>query len=118
MVGDAESHAAEDASRREEAEPRNHADNLAYHAEKTLREVGDRLPPGLRSEVEGKIAAVRSALQNSDGYQMKSAMQELESALQRVGQEVYSHAGVGAEAGGDPQASGDDQTVEGEFREV
>jgi molecular chaperone DnaK len=119
MVRDAESHAAEDASHREEAETRNHADNLAYHAEKTLREVGDRLPPDLRSEVEGKIAAARSALQSGDVYQMKSAMEELESALQRVGQEVYSHAGVGAEAGGEPPQGGDgDEAVEGEFREV
>jgi molecular chaperone DnaK len=118
MVRDAESHAAEDASRREEAETRNHADNLAYHAEKTLRDVGDRLPPELRSEVEGKIAAVHSALQNGDGYQIKSAMEELEAVMQRVGQEVYSHAGVGADTGGEPQGSDGDETVEGEFREV
>jgi molecular chaperone DnaK len=118
MVRDAESNAAEDARKREEVETRNLADNLAYHAEKTLREVGDRLPPDLRSEVEGKIAAVRSALQSGDSAQANSAVEELNATMQRVGQEVYSHAGVGAEGGGEPQANDGGEAVEGEFREV
>jgi molecular chaperone DnaK len=75
MVHEAELHADEDARTREEVETRNHADNLAYQTEKTLREVGDRLPPDLRSEAEGKVAAVRSAIQGGDSSQLKRAME-------------------------------------------
>jgi len=118
MVMESELHAEEDRLRREEVETRNHADNLAYTSEKTLRDVGDRLPPELRSEAEGKLAALRSAIQSGDTGQVKRAMEELESVLQRVGQEVYSHAGAGAYPGGEHSTGDGDGAVEGEFREV
>jgi len=118
MVLEAELHAEEDRRRREEVETRNHADNLAYTTEKTLREVGDRLQPELRSEAEGKVAALRSALQSADTYQVKRAMEELEAVLQRVGQAVYSHAGSGVYPGGEHPGGDGEGTVEGEFREV
>ncbi len=118
MVNDADAHADEDGRRREEVETRNHADNLAYQTEKTLREVGDRLPPDLRNEAEGKVAAVRSAIQSSDIDQVKRAMEELEATMQRIGQEVYSHAGAGASPGGEQYGGDGGGTVEGEFREV
>jgi len=118
MVREAELHAEEDRRRREEVETRNHADNLAYTTEKTLREVGDRVPADLRSEAEGKVAALRSALQSGDTYQVKRAMEELEAVLQRVGQAVYSHAGTGAHPDGEHQDTDGGGTVEGEFREV
>ena len=56
----------EDRKRKEEVEARNNADSLAYQAEKTLRDLGDKVPADVRSEVEGKVAAVRSALQGQD----------------------------------------------------
>jgi len=127
MVREAEMHADEDQRKREEIETRNHADNMAYTTEKTLRDVGDRLPADLRSEAEGKVAALRSALQSGAIDQVKRAMEELETVLQRVGQEVYAHAGAGAPMGGNDgseneggayQAGDDAGTVEGEFREV
>ncbi len=123
MVHEAELHAEEDRRRHEEVETRNHADNMAYTTEKTLREVGERLPPELRSEAEAKVAALRSALQSADIHQVKRSMEELEALLQRIGQEVYSHAGAEAHYGGEYQGDGyqsDDNggTVEGEFREV
>jgi molecular chaperone DnaK len=118
MVMESELHAEEDRLRREEVETRNHADNLAYTSEKTLRDVGDRLPPELRSEAEGKLAALRSAIQSAGSGQVKRAMEELESVLQRVGQEVYSHAGAGAYPGGEHPTGDGDGAVEGEFREV
>jgi molecular chaperone DnaK len=118
MVKEAELHAEEDSSRREEVEVKNHADNLAYQTDKTLREVGDRLPPELRSEAEGKVAAVRSAIQGGGTEQVKRAMEELEATMQRIGQEVYSHAGAGAYPGGESHGGDGSGTVEGEFREV
>ncbi len=99
-------------------ETRNHADNLAYTVEKTLREVGDKIPADLRGEVEGKVAALRSALQSGDAYQVKGAIGELEAVLQRAGQAVYSHAGTGAYPGGEPQGGDGSGTIDGEFREV
>jgi len=118
MVREAELHADEDSRKREEIEVKNHADNLAYTAEKILREVGERLPPELRSEAEGKLAAVRSAIQSGDTDQVKRTVSELETTLQSVGQAVYSHAGAGAASGGDYRGRDDSGTVEGEFREV
>jgi molecular chaperone DnaK len=128
MVREAESHAAEDQRKREEIEARNQADSLAYQAEKLMREQGEKVPADLKGEIEGKIAAVRSALQSGEVGQIKSATEDLSMALQRVGQAVYGGAGAagGPEAGpqggpggqGPQGGQGPEGTVEGEFREV
>ncbi|HVB97143.1 MAG TPA: molecular chaperone DnaK [Chloroflexota bacterium] len=124
MVREAELHSDEDKRRREEIELRNNADSLAYTAEKTLSEYGDKVPADLKSEVEGKVAAVRSALQSGDVNQIRSSSNDLSAALQRIGQSVYGQAGA---AGAGPQPGGQggpegpggpEGTVEGEFREV
>ena len=125
LVKEAESHAEEDRLKREEIELRNMADSLAYNAEKLLGEQGEKVPGDLKSEVEGKIAAVRSGLQADNVPVLRTAVDELQQSLQKVGQHVYSQAGTpdadpsaggaGQEPGG-PQDGGD--AVEGEFREV
>ncbi|MFN8534917.1 MAG: molecular chaperone DnaK [Dehalococcoidia bacterium] len=119
MVRDAESHAEDDRRRREEIEVRNQADSMAYQAEKMLRENSDKIPSDLKLEVEGKIAAVRSALTSGDASTIRSAADELSQALSRVGQAVYSQQAPGTdgatEEGPRPTEEG---TVEGEFREV
>jgi molecular chaperone DnaK len=114
MKRDAESYAAEDAKRKEEAELRNSADSLAYTAEKTLRDYADKIPADLKQEIEAKIANVRTALQGQDMNSVRSSMQDLSQAMQKVGASVYQQPGQpppgeGGEGGG---------TVEGEFREV
>src|SRR5438270_2499596 len=124
MVREAELHAQEDRQRKEEIETRNHADSLAYQAERTLQDVGDRIPVSLRSEVEDKIKAVRDALAGSDLTRVRSAADDLERTMQRIGQEVYSQPGA---SGSDGTSSGDSTsgaasdresgTVEGEYRE-
>ncbi len=121
MVREAEQHAEEDRRRREEAELKNRADNLAYSAEKLLRESSDRLPSDLKLEIENQAQAVRQALERNDISAIRFSMESLERTMQRAGEAVY--AGVGAEgggrqgdgAGGQPTPEG---TVEGEFREV
>ena len=122
---EAEMHAAEDQKRREEIELRNQADTLAYSAERTLREHGDKVPSDLKGEVEGNIAAVRSALQGTDADALRSSVDRLNESMQRIGQAVYAGAGTpGGSGGPDGQAGGpqgqpqDEGTVEGEFREV
>jgi len=121
---EAELHAEEDRRRREEIETRNMADSMAYNAEKILREQADKVPADLRSEVEGKVAALRSALQSGTVDQIRSAMTELSESLQKIGAAAYGQAGPeaappGAEGeGGEPSAPPEEGTVEGEFREV
>jgi len=125
MQREAESHAEEDRRRREEVETKNAADTLAYTADKTLREQGDKVPSDLRQQTEEKIAALRAALQGSDIGQIQRSMQELSEALQRVGTAVYQQAGPPPGAEAPPGAETppgaekpDEGTVEGEFREV
>ena len=121
MVRDAEMHAQEDLQRKEEIELRNRADSAAYQAERTLRDVGDKVSAGVRSEVEEKVKAVRDALSSNDIARLRSLIGELESAMQRIGQDVYSQNGASAGAGAGPQGpttESDTGTVEGEYREV
>jgi molecular chaperone DnaK len=125
MQREAEAHTVEDAKRREEVETRNAADTLAYTAEKTLREQKDKIPSDLNQEIEGKIAAVRSALQGTDMDSLRRTMQELNEAMQKVGAAVYGQQQPpppGGEQppgeGGEEGAGGEEGTVEGEFREV
>jgi molecular chaperone DnaK len=120
MQQDAEVHAADDAKRREEIETKNTADNLAYTAEKTLQEHGDKVPADLKQQTEEKIASVRSALQGSDVAEIQRTMQELSDAMQQVGASVYQTPPPDAEAPTQEEEppKTDEGTVEGEFREV
>jgi molecular chaperone DnaK len=119
MVRDAELHAQEDLQHKEEIEVRNRADSAAYQAERTLRDVGDKVSAGVRSEVEEKVKVVRDALSSNDIARLRSATDELESAMQRIGQDVYSQNGASAGAGSQgPASESDSGTVEGEYREV
>jgi len=117
MQREAEAHSAEDAKRREEIETRNAADTLAYTAEKTLREQKEKIPSDLNQEVEGKIQAVRSALQGTDINAVRQATQELNEAMQKIGAAIYKEQPPpsGEET---PPGKEDEGTVEGEFREV
>ena len=123
MQRDAETHAAEDARHKEEVETKNAADNLAYNAEKTLRENKDKIADDLNKEVEAKIAEVRSALGGSDMEAIRRTMQELSDAMQKVGAAVYKQppppeGGQPPPSGEEPPGKEDEGTVEGEFREV
>ncbi len=122
LAREGEAHAAEDTRRREEIETRNAADTLAYNADKILREHGSKVPADLRQEVEGKVAAVRSALQSGNIANIKSATEALSLAMQKIGTAVYQQAGAPPNPGAGPQKPGGSDKgegpVEGEFREV
>ncbi len=124
MKKEAEMHAAEDARKKEDIETRNSADNMAYQAEKVLREQGDKLPADLKQQVEAKVASVRAALQGQDITEVRRRAEELSQALQQMGAAVYQQAGAaggsGGESGGAGGAGGDsgEGTIEGDFREV
>ncbi|HEX4204384.1 MAG TPA: molecular chaperone DnaK [Ktedonobacteraceae bacterium] len=131
LVREAEQHAQEDRQRREEIEERNHADSMAYQAERMLQDNREKLSPDVRSDVESRIKAVRDALSANDLTRVRSTMAELESTLQRAQQEVASQAGATAGSGTAPGATpgssseagtsasgGESGTVEGEYREI
>jgi molecular chaperone DnaK len=118
MRREAEQHAAEDVKRKEEVEVRNSADSLAYTAEKTLRDYGDKIPADVKKEVDAKIASVKSALQGKDVNAVRKAMQELSQAIQKVGASAYQQPGQQPPPGGEKPGGGEEGTVEGEFREV
>jgi len=127
MVHDAESHSAEDRKRKEEVEERNLADSAAYRSEKSLAEIGDKISPDQKSELDGKIADVRAALATDDVDRIKKSREDLEQAFFKISQSMY---GQGAEAGANgeyanaqpggesEQPSQNDDTIEGEYKEM
>jgi molecular chaperone DnaK len=122
MRKDAEAHAEEDRKRKEMIEARNHADNTAYAAEKALREFGDKVPADVKSDIEAKVAEVRSAAQGEDIEKIKSTTDVLGQAIQKIGASVYEQgqtAGPSEAAGGGTSSSGDTgpEVVEGEVKE-
>ncbi|PIP48714.1 MAG: hypothetical protein COX14_03130 [Chloroflexi bacterium CG23_combo_of_CG06-09_8_20_14_all_45_10] len=121
MKREAERFAAEDAKRKEEVETRNSADSLAYTAEKTLRDYGDKIPADVKQEIESKIATLKSTLQGKDVNSIRNSMQELSQAMQKAGASIYQQPGQpppGSGQGPGGKKPGEEGTVEGEFREV
>ena len=110
MKRDAESHAAEDKQRRELVDVKNRGDQLAYAAEKTLRDQGEKVPAQDRASVESAISALREALKGDNAEQINRTMQNLEQATYKIGQAMYEAAGATAGAsaapGGAPGAAG------------
>ncbi len=111
MLKDAELHAEEDKKRREEVEVRNEADSLAFRAEKSLKEYQDKLPKDVIDDVQGKIDAVKKAIESNDISRIKQAKSELESHMQHIGEAMSKAAGAagqphGAEGHPNEQHSG------------
>ena len=121
MVEEARQYEADDQARRAEVETRNQADSMVYQAEKLLNDNAEIVPQDLRAEVQQKIDALRSASASGNTAEMQAAITELNAAMQRLGEVVYSQAGTpgaggpGDVDGGPPDDAG---TVEGEYREV
>jgi molecular chaperone DnaK len=125
LVREAEAHSAEDRQRRDEIEARNQADQMIYQAEKVLKEHEGRIPADLKSEVEARLDALKSAKDRSDLNGLRKAMDDFNESLQKVGQHIYQGAGASAgpsegSAGGGHAASsgGGDDVVDADYREV
>ncbi|MCK4489488.1 MAG: Hsp70 family protein, partial [Anaerolineales bacterium] len=127
MRKDAERHAEEDKANKEQIESRNNADTLAYTADKTLRDLGDKVPEDIKTEVESKVAEVRTELEKEtiDAARLRELTDSLSSSLQKVGEAAYqsaSEAGEGmpeADSGKGTDEGGDEgDVVEGEFEDV
>jgi molecular chaperone DnaK len=123
MRKDAEMHAEEDRRRKELIEARNNADNMVYTAEKTLRDLGEKVPADLKSKVESGISTVRTVMNSEDPNAIRKATDELTQLVQQIGAAAYQQAGPSAGGpeegpGGGPSGKpgGDEDVVEGEFR--
>ena len=119
LVQEAEANADDDRKKKESVETRNLADNLIYTTEKTLAENSDKVPEELKTQIESKVATLKEALESDDDESIKSSLDDLQQTLQELGNAVYSQESENpnneTEEG---TKSDDDETVEGEYREV
>ncbi|MGQ9481772.1 molecular chaperone DnaK [Chloroflexus sp.] len=112
MIRDAQAHAAEDKARRELVELKNQADSVAYQAEKSLKELGDKVDSIERSRIEGLIKDLREAIAQEDRNRIQQLSNDLQQAMFKVSQAAY---GDGAAPGAGSSGRKDDGVVEGEY---
>jgi molecular chaperone DnaK len=131
LVKEAQAHAEEDRRNVERIQTRNEADTFAYSIEKTVRDLGDKVPADIKKDVEEKITALRETLKGDDTQRIKTAMDELRTAAQKIGELMYQaeqakqqaspngEQGQPAEepAGATAGERKSDDTIEGEFKE-
>ena len=114
MVQDAEMHAEEDKSRREEAEIRNNADNLVYQTEKMLTDQAENISEEEKNTVEEKLTELKTLLDSDDIEEIKTATEALMTASQEFGQRIYESA---AQENSESQSSENDDVVDAEIVE-
>ncbi len=106
-VKEAEMYAAEDAKRKDEIDTRNQGDQIVYQTEKALEEAGDKIDPALKSEIDGKLQSLKTALTGTDTESIKKATAELTDVFGKIYQQAQA-------AGFDPsQAAGGDAGTAG-----
>ena len=119
MVADAEAHAAEDKARREQAEARNSAEQLAYSVDKILTDNDDKLPEEVKTEVKADVEALKTALAGTDEDAVKAASEKLQASQTKLGEAIYASAQAeGAAAAGDApseDAKPDEDIVDAEI---
>ena len=123
LIQEAEAHAEDDQRRRDLAETRNAADSAVYQAEKALSEHGDSIPDDLKQQVRDRVSDVQTALSANDAARIRAAVEELTKAAALIGQAVYQQQqGAQGDASppeeGAPPPNANDDTVEGNYREV
>jgi len=130
MVREAKDNESADQKRRELIEARNNADNLAYQTEKTLRELGDKVPAKEREDIEAKVKTLREVLESENTADIKTKTEALQQAFYALSQQMYAQngqgtgptpgAGFGGDGGGPASGPGEDEgeVIEGEFSEA
>ncbi len=104
-VKEAEQYAAEDARIKESVETRNAADQMVYQAEKTLGEMGDKIPEGDKASVQSAIDKLKETLKGEDSAAIKADTEALQQAFFAVSEKLYQQAG-GPQAGPGPDMGG------------
>ncbi len=89
MAQEAEAHAEEDRKKKEEIEVRNQADTLVYTTERTLKDMGEKVPADIRTDVEQKLSDLKSVVQTASTEDLKPKMDALSEAVQKIGQSMY-----------------------------
>ncbi|MEX1020950.1 MAG: molecular chaperone DnaK [Litorilinea sp.] len=128
LVNEAKSHENEDKAQRELAEARNNADNLVYVTEKSLKELGDKVPATDRGQIEETIESLKAALNGDDAASIRELTEKLQQASHALTQQMYQQT-AGGENGAAPEEgaedgpagqprSDEDDVVEGEYRQV
>ncbi len=134
MRKEAEANKAEDDKRKENIEARNAADNAIYTAEKALRDLADKVPADVKTNVEQQVIKVRESLSTNDTAQIKSATDQLFQVIQQIGAAAYQQQGPAAGPAGPTDSAGpqadagpgagpstgpnDENVVDGEVRDV
>lgn len=129
MVKEAREHEGEDRQRRELVEARNTADTLAYQTEKTLKELGDKVPAGERTSIEAKVKDLRASLEGDDQSKIKRLSEDLQNAFHALSQQLSankeangvrprSEAAQHSPNGNGHKPADEGEVVEGEFREA
>jgi molecular chaperone DnaK len=115
MVREAEEHASEDKARRESAETRNTAEQMAYSVEKLIKENDDKIADDVKSEVQADVDALKSALAGDDDAAVKTAFDKLSESQGKLGEAIYAQAQE-AEAAGEASAdsASDEDVVDAE----
>lgn len=123
-VKEAEAFAADDAKKKEDVDVRNNADQLAFQAEKSLKDFGDKVDAGEKSDIEAKIADLKEKLKGEDIEAIKAAHKNLEEAFQALATKIYQQAaaqqqaaGGAADAGSTANNGGSDDVVDTNFTE-
>ena len=123
----AERHAEEDRKRRELVEARNRADNMVYSSEKTLKDLGDKVPADLKQQVEDAAAKVNEVKDGEDLNAIKTTTDELAEVLQQLGSAAYQQEPQTEDAEADEEgektaedgsSSDDEDVVDGEYKQV
>ncbi len=92
MLKDAEEHAEEDKTRKEEIDVKNEADALIFRSEKSLKEYQDKIPAPVASEIQSKIDALKKAKEGSSINAIKTAVEELNATIQKIGENLSQQA--------------------------
>ena len=127
LTKDAEVHAEEDKKKKALVEARNHADSIIYQTEKSMRELGDKLDPSLKSNVEKAIEPLKKAMEGTDTEEIKRLTEELMQTSHKLAEAMYAKATgaeqAGEQAGGPSGQAGadapkDEDVVDADFEEV
>ena len=115
-VKEAEQYAAQDKKLKEEVEVRNQADQMVYQSEKTLSEMGDKIPADDKSKVQAGIDKLKEVLKGTDTAAIKTATDELTQAFYAVSEKLYQQANPqGAQGGAQQQAGPDAGAQQGQY---
>ena len=118
MVKDAELHAAEDKSRRELVDAKNHGEAMIHTAEKSLTEYGDKVSQADKSAVESAVAALKTALEGEDLAGIKTRTEELVQASMKLGEAMYKAQSEAGAPGAGTEGGAQDDVIDADFKEV